>query len=98
MDVLSLKVSLNSNGEFFLGDLTVSVGVNLMEEFVRLLHGDTWFFFGSDLDGSGGGDEGEEGEFHLSLVLFCFLIIAKFLRLKNQSVSDLSKFLSHSIV
>ena len=70
VDVVGLKVSLNSDGEFFFGDLTVSVGVNLLEYLVRLFHADTWFIFGGDSDGSGGGDEGEEGEFHFSFVLF----------------------------
>ena len=96
--VVLLKESLNSDSEFFLGDLTVVVGVNLFEDCVGLSHGDTWCFFGRDSDGSGGGDEGDKGEFHFSFVLFCFLIIAKFLRLKKQSVSYLSKFLSHSII
>ena len=68
--VVSLKVSFDSVGEFLLGDLTVSVGVNLMEDFVRLGHGDTWSFCSGDSDGSGGGDEGEKGEFHFSFVLF----------------------------
>ena len=93
-----LNLVLNSGSEFFLGDLTVVVGVNGIEDLVGFFVGDTFFSFGSDLDGSGGGDEGDKGEFHFSFVLFCFLIIAKFLRLKKQSDSDLSKFLSHSII
>ena len=66
-----LKVFLNSNREFVFGDLTVVVGVNLFEETVGLFHADTWsIILSGDSDGSGGGDEGEEGEFHFSFVLF----------------------------
>ena len=75
VDIVLLKVSLNSNGELFLGDLSITVGVDLFENSVRLTHGDTWFIFGGDLDGSGGGNDGDEGEFHL----FCCFIIYLYL-------------------
>ena len=75
MDVVLLEVGLDSNCEFSFRDLTVSVGVNLMEDFIGLFHGDARSFFSSDLDGGGGGDEGNEGEFHFELFVFLFVII-----------------------
>ena len=38
VDVVFLKVGGNSDSEFFFGDLTVSVGVDHMEDSVRLFH------------------------------------------------------------
>ena len=65
-----LNLSFDSGFELFLGDLTVVVGVNGIEDLVRFFVGDTFlsFNFCSDLDGRGGGDEGDKGEFHFDLV------------------------------
>ena len=59
---VGLEEPSDSSFSFSSTDLTVMVGVNLGEDFVRLIHGDTRS--SSDLDGGGGGDEGDKGEFH----------------------------------
>tara|TARA_B110001450_G_scaffold208441_1_gene199117 strand:+ start:243 stop:623 length:381 start_codon:yes stop_codon:yes gene_type:complete len=67
-----LNLLLNSSLELFRGDLSIVVGVDSFENLVRFFIGDTFFTFGGDLDGSGGGNEGDEGEFHLFVCLFYF--------------------------
>ena len=69
-----LNLLFDSGFELFLGDLTVIVGVNGFEDLVGFFHGDTFFPLSSDLDGRGGGDEGDKGEFHFDFVLFLFLL------------------------
>ena len=44
VDIVSFKVCFDGNGELFLGDLSVIVGINLFEDFVGLSLGDAWFF------------------------------------------------------
>ena len=75
VNVVLLEVGFDSDCEFFFRDLTVSVGVNLLEDLVGLSHGDARSIFSGDSDGGGGSDEGEEGEFHFERFVFLFVII-----------------------
>ena len=68
VDVVLLKVSFDSDGELLLGNLTVVVGVDFLEDSVGLSIGDAWCSFSGEFDGSGGGDEGDKGEFHFDLI------------------------------
>jgi|TARA_B110000305_G_scaffold208454_1_gene240716 hypothetical protein len=45
MDVVLLKVSFDSDGELGFGNLTVIVGVDLMEDCIGLIHVDAWCSF-----------------------------------------------------
>ena len=61
----SLQPPLNGFGEFSLGDFSVTVGVNMIEDFIGLFLRDALSSGGirGDFDGRDGGDEGEE--FHV---------------------------------
>ena len=68
VDVVLLKVSCDSDGELFLGNLTIVVGIDFLEDSIGLSIGDTWSSLSGNFDGSGGGDEGDKGEFHFDLI------------------------------
>jgi hypothetical protein len=71
VDVVFLEPLGDSRSEF--RDLTITVFVNQFEDMVGIFIGDT-FISSFDLDGGGGGDEGEEGEFHFELFVFYLLL------------------------
>jgi hypothetical protein len=67
------EVVSNGGSEFFSVDLSIVVGVDHLEDSIGLFHCDT--LVSGDFDGGGGSDEGDKGEFHFDLFVFCFVII-----------------------
>ncbi len=66
IEVISSSDPSSSGSKFLFVDLTVVVGVNLLEQSLRKLGINTSSSsLGSDLDGRGGSNEGSGGKFHL---------------------------------
>ena len=74
INIVLSKVLFDSGGELGFVNLTVMVGIDMIEDILGFSSWDRTGWTRFDFDGRGGGDEGDKGEFHFDLVLF-FIII-----------------------